>query len=76
MKAGQLARILQSVEPNTEVSFSVFYESDDRERFLSEIRNDPDALTEMVAKFVEIDEVLPGHLRVDISVFPTETLKK
>lgn len=69
MKAGQLARILLSVNPETEVYFSVGYDNDDRREILK-AAGDPDVFSEMKAQTAEISEVSVDEFRLDISLFP------
>jgi hypothetical protein len=70
MKAGQLARILQCVVPETEVYFSVGYDSEDRKNLLDMVGGDPDIMSELVATDADICEIRKDKVRIDVSLFP------
>ena len=57
MKAGQLARILQSVEPDTEISFSVGFCNEYRKALVKSVGKNPDILTELKADCVDISDM-------------------
>lgn len=70
MKAGQLIKVLQLVDPNEEVYFSVGYDKEDRENILATAGGDPDVFTDMKASNAELSEVRVGEYRLDICLFP------
>lgn len=71
MKAGQLIKVLQIVDPNDEVYFSVGYDNDDRKDMLAILEGDPDVFTDMKAEVAELSCISQGQLRLDISLFPS-----
>ena len=70
MKAGQLARILQSVEPETEVSFTVGYDNQDRRNIAEMGCHSTDILTDITLTSVEIHELKSGRIRLDVNILP------
>lgn len=70
MKAYKLVKILQSVEPETDVFFHVGYDKEERKDILDMVNDNPDILSELVATSVEICEMSRSKLRVDVSLLP------
>lgn len=71
MKAGQLIKVLQLVDPDDDVFFSVGYDNDDRKGMLAIIEGDPDVFTDMKAEVAELSTTILGKVRLDISLFPS-----
>ena len=71
MKAGQLIKVLQLVDPNDEVYFSVGYDKEDRKNMLDIVGGDPDVFTDMKVSVAELSEVMVGKFRLDICLFPS-----
>lgn len=71
MKAGQLIKVLQLVDPNEEVYFSVGYDKEDRKNILEIVGGEPDVFTDMKASSAELSEVRVGEYRLDICLFPS-----
>lgn len=71
MKAGQLIKVLQLVDPNDEVYFSVGYDKEDRKNILATVGGEPDVFTDMKAEVAELSCISQGQLRLDISLFPS-----
>ena len=71
MKAGQLIKVLQLVDPNDEVYFSVGYDKEDRKDILKIAGGEPDVFTDMKASTAELSEVYVDQYRLDICLFPS-----
>lgn len=71
MKAGQLIKVLQLVDPNDEVYFSVGYDKEDRKDILKIAGGEPDVFTDMKASTAELSEVSVNEYRLDICLFPS-----
>ncbi len=71
MKAGQLIKVLQLVDPNDDVFFSVGYDNEDRKDMLDILKGDPDVFTDMKASIAELSELNEGKVRLDIMLFPS-----
>lgn len=71
MKAGQLIKVLQLVDPNEEVYFSVGCDNEDRKNMLEIVGCDPDVFTDMKVSSAELSEVKVGKCRLDICLFPS-----
>lgn len=69
MKAGQLARILQSVEPETDVNFFVGFDIEDRRNIGKACIDDPDILADIDTVSVEIGDFYPS-IKVDVTLYP------
>lgn len=71
MKAGQLIKVLQLVDPNDEVYFSVGYDKEDRKDILKIAGGEPDVFTDMKVSTAELSEVRVNEYRLDICLFPS-----
>ena len=71
MKAGQLIKVLQIVDPNEEVYFSVGYDKEDRKNILEAFCGDPDVFTDMKVSSAELSEIKVGKYRLDFCLFPS-----
>ena len=70
MKAGQLAKILQSVDPLSEVCFTVGCDIDDRREIIRAATGDIDILADIDNISVDISELAIKGIRVDINLHP------
>lgn len=70
MKAGMLLKVLQSVAPDTEVSFSVGYDREYRKNLLEAVGNEPDIMSDLVASTAKIRELSDDIFKIDIFLFP------
>ena len=70
MKAGQLARILQSIDPLSEVCFTVGCDIDDRREIIRAATGDIDILADIDNISVDISELAIKGIRVDINLHP------
>lgn len=71
MKAGQLIKVLQLVDPNEEVYFSVGDDKEDRKNILEIVGGAPDVFTDMKVSSAELSEIKVGKYRLDICLFPS-----
>lgn len=71
MKAGQLIKVLQFVDPNDDVFFSVGYDNEDRKDMLDIVEGDPDVFANMKAEVAELSELYDGKVKLDIMLFPS-----
>lgn len=69
MNAGQLIKILSSVDEKTDVLFSIGYDLEEREDFLDSVPN-ADDLADLEARHAEVSEISKNKLRLDIHIFP------
>jgi hypothetical protein len=71
MNAGQLAKILQSVEPSTPIGVSIAMDIDDRKDIICNNIDNIDAFAQMEVSSVSIDEIKGYGVQIEICVFPT-----
>jgi hypothetical protein len=71
MNAGQLAKILQSVEPSTPIGVNIAMDIDDRKDIISNNIDNIDAFAQMEVSSVSIDEIKGYGVQIEICVFPT-----
>lgn len=71
MNAGKLIKVLQLVDPNEEVYFSVGYDKEDRKNILDIVGGEPDVFTDMKVSSAELSEIKVGKYRLDICLFPS-----
>lgn len=69
MNAGQLIKILSSVDEKTDVLFSIGYDLEEREDFLDTAPN-ADDLADLEARYAEVSEISKNKMRLDIKIFP------
>lgn len=70
MKAGQLARILQSVEPESEVYFSLGDDKTYRRNLLDSVGNNPEITSYLQATRVEVSDKSDHEVRTDVYLYP------
>jgi hypothetical protein len=71
MNAGQLAKILQSVEPSTPIGVNIAMDIDDRKDIISNNIDNIDAFAQMEVSSVSIDEIKGYGIQIEICVYPT-----
>ena len=71
MNAGELAKILQSVEPGTPIGVSIAMDIDDRKDIICNNIDNIDAFAQMEVSSVSIDEIKGYGVQIEICVFPT-----